>query len=375
MRLLFFFVFLAVCLVPTAGASTSSASPEVTAPDSQVAPVGEEAAIALGSFTDTDGDGPYSFVVSWGDGSESRFERTEPGPIGTGTHTYAARGTVTVSVEVTDAGGAAAGAQFTLVVAGRPHADAGPNQMVAEDTPITLEGTGTSELGQIVEYRWRQRSGPQVATTQVAGGRLSLRPPAGTYSFELVVDDGHLESPPDEVTLWIVNRVPEVSPPPYQRGHQGLSQPYKLGWLSDAGGNGAPWRVTVDWGDGSIEEFDVFAPGELPAREHSYSSAGTFWVLVKATDYLGAAGGVRFRLDVAARPPPPPAQRCVVPRLIGMTVAAARRALAPNCALGQVRRVYSTRVRRGRILSQAPRIGARLTRGAKVRIVVSRGRR
>ena len=84
-----------------------------------------------------------------------------------------------------------------------------------------------------------------------------------------------------------------------------------------------------------------------------------------------------------AAPPPPPAEpapravvRCAVPRLRGMTIAAARRALVRrNCRLGKVTRAYSARVRFGRVSLQRPAAGRRLVRGAKVSVVVSRGRR
>jgi beta-lactam-binding protein with PASTA domain len=45
------------------------------------------------------------------------------------------------------------------------------------------------------------------------------------------------------------------------------------------------------------------------------------------------------------------------------------------CALGQVNRAYSRRVRRGRIIAQSRPPGARLPRGTKVNVTVSRGRR
>jgi subtilisin family serine protease len=68
--------------------------------------------------------------------------------------------------------------------------------------------------------------------------------------------------------------------------------------------------------------------------------------------------------------------RCVVPNLKGKTVVAARKALkARRCALGRVKRAYSAKVKKGRIVSQNRRAGAKMKRGTKVAIVVSRGRR
>jgi hypothetical protein len=90
----------------------------------------------------------------------------------------------------------------------------------------------------------------------------------------------------------------------------------------------------------------------------------------------------------APQPPAPPAPqpqpqprpttqaRCAVPNVKGKTVRAARVALnRAKCALGRVTRAYSSRLSTGRILAQSRRPGARLPRGTRVNVVVSRGRR
>jgi uncharacterized delta-60 repeat protein len=67
---------------------------------------------------------------------------------------------------------------------------------------------------------------------------------------------------------------------------------------------------------------------------------------------------------------------CIVPAVRGQKLAAARtRLVRANCRLGKVKRSYSATVRRGRVISQRPRIGSRLAELAKVNLVVSRGRR
>jgi beta-lactam-binding protein with PASTA domain len=48
---------------------------------------------------------------------------------------------------------------------------------------------------------------------------------------------------------------------------------------------------------------------------------------------------------------------------------------AKRCALGKVSRSYSGRVKTGKIISQSKRPGARLARGTRVNVVVSRGKR
>ena len=67
---------------------------------------------------------------------------------------------------------------------------------------------------------------------------------------------------------------------------------------------------------------------------------------------------------------------CNVQRVARMTLAAARLLLARvNCRVGKVRRVHSRRVKKGRVISQKPAFGAVRPGGAKVNLVVSRGRR
>ena len=70
-----------------------------------------------------------------------------------------------------------------------------------------------------------------------------------------------------------------------------------------------------------------------------------------------------------------PVEGCIVPRLAGKTVRAAREALSEaGCRLGRVDRAYS-RVRAGRIVRQSAAVGARRIWHAPISIVVSRGPR
>jgi hypothetical protein len=67
---------------------------------------------------------------------------------------------------------------------------------------------------------------------------------------------------------------------------------------------------------------------------------------------------------------------CDVQPVTDMVLAAARRKLAgANCRVGKVRRVYSTDRAAGWVLSQKPRFGVVRRGGAKVNLVVSRGRK
>jgi FG-GAP-like repeat/PASTA domain len=67
---------------------------------------------------------------------------------------------------------------------------------------------------------------------------------------------------------------------------------------------------------------------------------------------------------------------CTVQKVAGQALPAAKRLIArANCRVGKIRRVYSKRVRKGRVISQKPRFGTVLPGGGKVDLVVSRGPR
>jgi hypothetical protein len=67
--------------------------------------------------------------------------------------------------------------------------------------------------------------------------------------------------------------------------------------------------------------------------------------------------------------------RCIVPRLRGKKLAAARTALRrARCRVGMVRSVRSRRVRRGRVISSKPRTGTMRRPGSTVGLLISLGR-
>jgi hypothetical protein len=71
-----------------------------------------------------------------------------------------------------------------------------------------------------------------------------------------------------------------------------------------------------------------------------------------------------------------PHPQCVAPAVKGNTVRQATGAIrGADCSVGNVRKVFSSTVRRGRVISQKPRPGAIGPEGAKVKLTVSKGKR
>ena len=68
-----------------------------------------------GSFSDPDNNGPWTYTINWGDGSATSGSTSSQGAI-SGTHTYLAPGSYTITLTVTDAAGASGSASKVLTV-------------------------------------------------------------------------------------------------------------------------------------------------------------------------------------------------------------------------------------------------------------------
>ena len=156
------------------------------------------------------------------------------------------------------------------------------------------------------------------------------------------------------------------------------------GEFAIAGGDCLPLPATVPAG-GSCSLTVTFGPtgaGGRLATIHLVSDGGTADVPIGGTgtappadaagqaptDTPSPADGPDEVVDVTVKPDP----NCVVPRLTGKTLAAAKRALKKaHCAIGKVTKRASKK-RPGRVISQSRRPGRKLRNGAKVGVVLAR---
>jgi PASTA domain len=112
----------------------------------------------------------------------------------------------------------------------------------------------------------------------------------------------------------------------------------------------------------------------LPAGLHnvrftsvSCSSVGNCSALGAAFDSRGRFVGLLFD-STSTRP-------CVVPRLKGKTLNAAKRSIrSHDCSLGRIEHARSPEIKQGRVISQTPKPGIHLRRKANVDLVVSKGK-
>jgi len=72
---------------------------------------------------------------------------------------------------------------------------------------------------------------------------------------------------------------------------------------------------------------------------------------------------------------PGTASPCVVPKVVGKALPAAKKKLkAAHCSVGTIKKVYS-KVKRGRVVAQHPKAGRHLKNGAKVALTISKGKK
>ena len=134
-------------------------------------------------------------------------------------------------------------------------------------------------------------------------------------------------------------------------------------------------RAYVSWYDFGVRILDLSRPGSPRALAHFQPGAGrnaanpwcpdcTFvWGAFPNRDYF-VATDMNTGLWVAKI-------RCVVPKVRGLPIADARAALArADCRTGRVGRRQAGAARRGRVLSQTPRAGAKPAFPSAVRLVV-----
>ncbi|MGZ4289351.1 MAG: PASTA domain-containing protein [Gaiellaceae bacterium] len=91
--------------------------------------------------------------------------------------------------------------------------------------------------------------------------------------------------------------------------------------------------------------------------------------------YSSRIANPRYTPTILTQQITPPIQ-CLVPNVKNRPLATARRMiLARHCSVGTVRRAYSKRIKKGRVISQTPKPSTLLPNHGKLRLVVSRGRK
>ena len=200
---------------------SSNVAPVVTAPANQNANEGSSVAFSLGSFTDVAADTPWAVTVAWGDGStNSTFNATTAGSLGTASHTYAdGPATHTVAVTVTDKNGASGQATFRVVVANVAPTITAVTAVpdpVNEGSPTTVTVTATDPAGanDPLSYQFdcddngTYEVGPQSANSTTCTFDDG---PATDRTINVRVTDGDAGADTDSVDVDVANVAPTAT--------------------------------------------------------------------------------------------------------------------------------------------------------------------
>ena len=185
-----------------------NSAPTADAGSDQNVATGTQVTLDGSGSSDADGD---TLTYSWS------FTSVPSGSAAslTGANTAAPRfstdvdGTYVVALTVDDGEATSAADQVTITAStanSAPTADAGSDQNVATGTQVTLDGSGSSDAdGDTLTYSWSFTSVPSGSAASLSGASTitpTFTPDVdGDYVVQLVVNDGDVDSAPDQLTV------------------------------------------------------------------------------------------------------------------------------------------------------------------------------
>lgn len=248
---------------------------------------------AFDASTSTDLDGTITnYAWSYGDGST--------GTGMTSSRVYAAPGTYTVKLTVTDNDGATAIVSHDITVTAPPPP---PNQKptaaftsTATDLAVVFDGSGSKDTdGTIASYAWNYGDG-----TSGTGVKPShTYTAAGNYSVTLSVTDNAGATDTATSTITVMKPPPANQPPVAAFTSTVSNLSVSLDGSTSKDPDGTIASYAWNYGDGTT------GTGVKPS--HVYATAGTYQVVLKVTDNKGATNSVTKPVTTAALNVPPTA--------------------------------------------------------------------
>jgi uncharacterized repeat protein (TIGR01451 family) len=150
-----------------------------------------------------------------------------------------------------------------------------------------------------------------------------------------------------------------------------------LNWSVDAANSSAGWSVVgLPPSQTAVYSGTALAGGSSThvhlVSQTTTSSCGAYSNAASYTADYGLSGQASASTTVTCPPPP----KCKVPKVVRLKLVKAKaRIRARHCRVGKVRKKFSTRRKKGKVIAQKPKAGKTLAAGAKVALTVGKGPR
>jgi PKD repeat protein/murein DD-endopeptidase MepM/ murein hydrolase activator NlpD len=164
-----------------------------------------------------------------------------------------------------------------------PVANAGPDQSVNEGSTISLDGSASSDPdGDLLTYKWTAPAGITLSSTSAQKPTFTA-PEISTntyYTFKLVVNDGTVDSPADQVVVTVknVNKVPVANAGADQSVNEEIVVSLDGSLSSDADGNPLTYKWTAPAGI-TLSSTTIEKP-TFTASEVTQNTSYTFSLIV-----------------------------------------------------------------------------------------------